>query len=425
VILQVHPFGNTFSRALLEALQEVNLLGLFATTIAVDEGSALVRALPKKLRAELLRRRYDVPREKLFTRPLREAARMVARRFGLSALDRHETGWASFDAVCRDLDETLAKRLAPLAQKHRLTGVYAYEDGALSLFRRARDLGLARCYDLPIAYWETARRLLREEGDRLPEWKHTIKAIVDSDEKTVRKTAEIELAEVVVCPSQFVLDSIPENIRRGRRCVVSEFGSPAPWKSESRRAKGGPLRVLFAGSMTQRKGLGDLFVAMKIIGRKDVQLVVLGSPAAPMEFYRAQFPDFIYEPPRPHGEVLELMATCDALALPSIVEGRALVQQEAMAQGLALIATPNAGGHDLVEDGRAGFLVPIRAPEILAEKISWLADHRDALREMQREAVRVASALTWRRYSEKILLEIAPAQTGNTSAKPALEKAPA
>lgn len=403
MILQVHPFGNTFSRALLAALQEANLLGLFATTIAVKEADWRVRLLPKKARAELLRRKYDLPDEKLFTRPLREFVRIFARRFSIGSLNRHETGWASFDQVARDLDAALAANLPSLQRRHSLSGVYAYEDGALALFLRARELGLRRFYDLPIAYWETTQRLMREEAERLPDWKQTLNAAADSAEKSARKRQELELAELVVCPSQFVLDSIPDNLRRDRVCIVSPFGSPPPGKSVAKRNRNAPLRVLFAGSMTQRKGLADLFTAMKLLNRRDVTLVVMGSPAAPLEFYRGQHNNFIYEPPRPHSQVLELMATCDVLVLPSIIEGRALVQQEAMAQGLALIATPNAGGQDLIEDGRAGFLVPIRSPNVIAEKIAWLADNREALAEMQKEAVKIAATLTWRGYSETIL----------------------
>ena len=56
------------------------------------------------------------------------------------------------------------------------------------------------------------------------------------------------------------------------------------------------------------------------------------------------------------------MKAHDALVLPSIVEGRALVQQEALACRLPIIVTPNAGGEDLVEEGITGHLVPIRSP---------------------------------------------------------------
>ena len=60
----------------------------------------------------------------------------------------------------------------------------------------------------------------------------------------------------------------------------------------------------------------------------------------------------------------------DALVLPSIVEGRALVQQEALSCGLPIIVTPNTGGEDLVEEGVTGHLVSIRSPEKIAKAIS-------------------------------------------------------
>ena len=51
------------------------------------------------------------------------------------------------------------------------------------------------------------------------------------------------------------------------------------------------------------------------------------------------------------------------------------MQQEAMLCGLPIIVTANAGGEDLIDEGKTGYLVPIDSPEILAEKISWFADH--------------------------------------------------
>jgi glycosyltransferase involved in cell wall biosynthesis len=129
----------------------------------------------------------------------------------------------------------------------------------------------------------------------------------------------------------------------------------------------------------------------------------MGTPVAPLEFYRQQFAGFRYEAPRPHHEVLDLMRSCDVFVLPSIVEGRALVQQEAMACGLPLIVTANAGGEDLIEEGRTGFLVPIRSPELLAEKINWFADHREALPEMGAAARAKAGEYSWATYGQKIL----------------------
>ncbi|MGI8437868.1 MAG: glycosyltransferase family 4 protein [Chthoniobacterales bacterium] len=397
MILLVHPFGNANVRALLRAFDDANLLAKFVTSFGHAESSALAALLPPSAR----RRGYDLPAWKIRIRPLRELVRLLAGPLGLSNLTKHERGWASIDRVWQEVDADAARYLRARRESARIEVVYAYEDCALQSFQAARELGLRRVYDLPIAYWETAQRLLREEATRYPEWEPTLGGTRDSEDKLARKTKELELAELVVCPSNFVLESLPAGARSGKQCVVAPFGSPAACAPRAAR-EGGPLRVLFAGSLTQRKGLADLFAATNLLDSRAVELVVMGSLLQPLEWYRARAPRFTYEPPRPHAEVLSLMQSCDVFVLPSLVEGRALVQQEAMACGLPLIATRNAGGEDLIDEGETGFLVPIRSPEVLAEKISWCASHRGRVSGMGIAAQRRAAELTWRSYGDSV-----------------------
>ncbi len=404
MIVLSHPTGNTFSRALLGALEGENLLARFYTTLAVQPQDWPVRLMPSRVRRQIERRSYPVPPERVSRFPYREAVRLAASRLGMRRLVRHETGWASLDRVYAALDREVARALTS-ARDSGLTGVYCYEDCALQTFRAAKERGLACFYDLPISYWQTSRRLLEEEVQRWPEWGRTLGGTRDSAAKLERKTQELALADVVITPSRFVQDSLPPAMTASKVCRVVEFGSPVTALPPSERDEDPkrPLRVLFAGSMTQRKGLADLFAAMKLLKRTDVELVVMGSLAAPQEFYRRQYADFRYEAPRPHGDVLRLMQSCDLLALPSIVEGRALVQQEAMACGLPLIVTANAGGEDLVDDQETGFLVPIRRPEAIAEKINWFADHREELPRMRARAADKAAEYTWERYGARII----------------------
>ncbi|HEY9869769.1 MAG TPA: glycosyltransferase family 4 protein [Candidatus Obscuribacterales bacterium] len=413
MIVLSHPTGNAFVRAVLLGIEQAGWLDSFHTTVAFDRSQPWIKLLPPPLRADCERRTYDVSPDKVVSHPVRELVRLVASRLGWELLARHESGWACADAVYRDLDRKVAayveRHASSMSPSPGLSGVYCYEDGALETFRAALRRDLARFYDLPIAYCETTGKLLREEAERLPEWERTLGATRDSAAKLERKAEEIALADVVIVPSRFVYGSLPGEIKDSKRCVVAEFGSPAPDTtplSHQPRNPARPLRLLFAGAMTQRKGLADVMAAVRMLNRSDVELVVMGSPLASMDFYRRQLPNFTYEPPRPHKGVLELMRTCDVLVLPSIVEGRALVQQEAMMCGLPVIVTPNAGAEDLVEDGKTGFLVPIRSPDVLAEKICWFADHRTEIDEMGRRARQKARQLTWDNYRMKILSEI-------------------
>jgi glycosyltransferase involved in cell wall biosynthesis len=405
MVLLTHPFGNATVRALLETLHRSGMLARFVTTLGWSLES--YPELAGKIRGKL-RRNYSLPADKIDIHPFRESVRLIAGFLRLKGLTRHESGWASIDRVWQSLDHEAARRLRRGDYGRDLSAVYAYEDCAEQTFLVARDFGLKRVYDLPIAYWETTQRLLREEAQRYPDWEPTLLGTRDSAAKLSRKTREIELAELVVCPSQFVLESLPASVRAQEKCLLVPFGSPhvdlasrASGKTSSR-----PLRVLFAGALTQRKGLADLFAAMKMIDSSAVELVLMGSLLQPLQWYRDRCPSFIYEPPRPHRDFVKLMQSCDVFVLPSIVEGRALVQQEAMACGLPLIATKNAGADDLIEDGATGFLVPVRSPDGIAEKISWCAANRSLISGMGIAARQRASELTWNKYGETIVSAI-------------------
>ena len=407
MILVAHPFGNANVRALLAALVEQGLLAKYVTTLGWSRDAEWLARVPNRWRKQIERRSYAVPPDDLKAHPFREITRLAAAAVKAHPLIRHEHGWASIDAVWQDLDRRAADYLLHCQHRAHIRAVYAYEDCALQLFHAAEKTGARRVYDLPIAYWELAQRLLREEAERYPDWEPTLGGTRDSHGKLARKTRELQLAELVVCPSNFVHDSLPQTTRDSKRCVVVPFGSPeVPNAANENRPASGRLRVLFAGALTQRKGLADLFAAMKLVDSAEVELVVMGSLLRPLAWYREQLPHFTYEPPRPHAEVLRLMRSCDVFVLPSLVEGRALVQQEAMACGLPLIATRNAGGDDLITDGETGFLVPIRSPEALAEKISWCAEDRKRTYGMGIAAQRRAAQLTWRGYGEKVLAAI-------------------
>jgi glycosyltransferase involved in cell wall biosynthesis len=207
------------------------------------------------------------------------------------------------------------------------------------------------------------------------------------------------------------LDSLPGQTRAVKKCLVIPFGTPVTKTAAERPTTNDgarPLRVFFAGAMTQRKGLADLFTAMKMIDSNEVELVVMGSLLRPLNWYRQRFPKFVYERPRPHDDVLDLMQACDVFVLPSILEGRALVQQEAMACQLPVIATKNAGADDLIVDGETGFLVPIRSPEAIAQKIDWCVKNRSDLAGMGIAARERAMEFTWRAYGDAVVAAIRP-----------------
>lgn len=408
-----HPTGNQNVRAIISALFKAGMLYKFNTTLSVNSQSKSIKLLPSAIRNEMLRRTFSLPSHKINTYPWLEISRFVLPKIGLKCGVKHETGWASIDAVYKNLDRLTAKSLDQLVNEHKINAVYAYEDGALETFKKAKQLGLTCVYDLPIAFWEMSRRLLTEEAVRLPEWAQTLGGgILDSTAKLDRKSEELELADVVVGPGQFVIDSLPV-FTNYKKIIISPFGSPSTVffanpgiELNKTNLTNRPLRVLFVGSMGQRKGLGDLFAAMRLLNNPAIELIVMGALLAPMDFYKREFEHFIYEPGRSNSKVLALMRSCDVFCLPSIVEGRALVMQEAMSQGLPLIITANTGGEDLILEGKTGFLVPIRSPQEIANKINWFFENRSEIPIMGKLSQAHAAKYTWDKYGEKITSEL-------------------
>jgi glycosyltransferase involved in cell wall biosynthesis len=66
---------------------------------------------------------------------------------------------------------------------------------------------------------------------------------------------------------------------------------------------------------------------------------------------------------------------------------------------LPLVVTPNAGGEDLVVEGRTGFLVGVGDVRGLADRIGWFADHREALPAMGVACREMAAARGWERFA--------------------------
>jgi len=383
-----HPTGNTFVRALLNQLNNQNHLEKFFTTIGSGKGAS-------RLIASFIagKREYAIPDKIVSRQWMPEFMRLLSK--GDQAKKRQ-----SADQSYLTLDRKVAQELSTLNSQT----LHAYEDVCSNSFARAKELGMQCSYELPIAHWTTVRRLLAEEAERYPEWEPTLESTREPEEKLFRKEEELRLADRITCPSQFVLNSIPLGIKQKTPCQISPFGSPPCEPVDFEHSnQNGTLKLLFVGSMSQRKGLADLFEVMKLLKEEPISLSILGQPSMPMEFYRKQFSDFEYFPPCSNQKVREIMKAHDALVLPSIVEGRALVQQEALSCGLPIIVTPNAGGEDLVEEGITGHLIPIRSPEKIAEALSAMIANRNHKEEIQNLCQKKAKQYTWANYAQNII----------------------
>lgn len=400
-VLLVHPTGNANVRAAAAALQQSGWLHSFHTSL----GWTAFPGLP----APLQRRAYRLPARLLRVHPARELARLLAVRAGLSSLLRQETGLLCVDRVYAGIDRAAAaavERLSRRAQGPQL--VYAYEDGALACFRAARRHGLATAYELPIGYWRFARRLFREEAERRPTWAATLEGLADSPAKCARKDAELALAQHIVVPSGFVRRTLADHPGELAPVSVLPYGCPPPLPAPPERPEAGPLRVLFVGGLSQRKGVADLLEAADLLGSR-IALTLIGRPLGePCPTLQRALLQHRWLASLPHGSVLAEMRRHDVLVLPSLFEGFPLVIGEALAQGLPVIATVNAAADELIDHGREGFLVPIRDPAAIAAHLDQLAADRGLRQTMAEAALQRAGSWSWSDYARGLCALLQP-----------------
>jgi glycosyltransferase involved in cell wall biosynthesis len=397
MILLSHPSGNEFVRQALVAFDQAGMLEEFWTGISWNPESALNRALPRSLRELFGRRAFpESVRSRTHTVPIRETLRLVAGAIGLGS--RHETGALSIDAVFRELDRAVAQRLGEIKN---LKAIYAYEDGALESFRAAKDLNIPRLYDLPIGYWRAGQRIYAEEAEREPEWASTLTGTLDSAEKLSRKEEELRLATRVIVASTFTKQTLSESSCTAKIDIVP-YGAPGSISDAITRPSS-KLKVLFAGSLGQRKGLSYLLTAVENL-KDAVELTLLGRKAAsncrPLE---AAVRKYRWLPSLAHAEVLREMHSHDVVVLPSLFEGFGLVILEAMAQGTPVITTDHTAGPDVIENEVDGFVVPIRSSDAIAAKLNLLARDHERLMSMKSAAKQKARLHGWATYRQGLV----------------------
>ena len=227
------------------------------------------------------------------------------------------------------------------------------------------------------------QEILREEHERL---RLPLRGF--HSREVTRRLREYELADGIICPSSFARQSYIDQGLPADRVRTVPFGIEISSRGEPAERPRDVFRVLFVGQVNIRKGLRYLFQAFRQLKHPNKELWIVGPRADPTGI------DDITPPEQTRflgvlkGEALnQAYRACHVFVLPTLEEGLALVLGEALSHGLPVIATVNSGGSDLFEDGSTGFLVSIRSPEAIAEKLQLLADNPQLLAELSARAV--------------------------------------
>lgn len=400
-----HPTSNQFNRSVLNGLLKNKVLAEYHTSVASFPGGILYQMGGANALSELRRRSFQPELRKFTsTSPLLECGRLVAGKLNLSMLTSHETGLFCVDSVYRQLDKKVSNRLKKGINKN-VRSVYAYEDGALYTFRKAHELGLNCFYDLPIGYWRAARKLLSIEKERWPEWSATLTGLQDSEAKLKRKDEELALADRIFVASSFTAKTLDEYPGKLAPVEVIPYGFPKPVAHREYLGFGRkrPLKLLFVGGLSQRKGIADVFsVADKF--QSNVSLTVVGYKASNnCKVLDQNLAKHTWIPSLPHSKILELMKNQDVLIFPSHFEGFGMVITEAMSQGTPVITTNRTAGPDFINHGENGWLVEAGSTLALEECIESLLQNPEMISKAGKAARETAGSRPWDVYGSELV----------------------
>ena len=173
------------------------------------------------------------------------------------------------------------------------------------------------------------------------------------------------------------------------------------FRPDPKKRHGADCTFLFAGGVSQRKGIKYLLEAWRRVRRPGWRLQLLGAlPRDPGPL--GPYLDGVECLGRVgHADVPARMAAADVFVFPSLFEGSAVVTYEALASGLPSVVTPGAGS--VVRDGDEGFHVPAGGVEPLAESMERLGNDPELRRTMSAAARRRAEAFDWPRYHEAVV----------------------
>jgi starch synthase len=194
----------------------------------------------------------------------------------------------------------------------------------------------------------------------------------------VEKTA-YEAADAVIAVSAGMREDIlrsypsidPERVRVVHNGIDSQLWRPERDEDVVRRHGVDPDRpsVIFVGRITRQKGLPYLLRAAAELP-PEVQLVLLaGAPDTPeiqaeveglIETLRESRDGVVWVPTMlPRNEVVAMLSSATVFVCPSVYEPLGIVNLEAMACELPVVATATGGIPEVVVHGETGWLVPI------------------------------------------------------------------
>jgi len=231
---------------------------------------------------------------------------------------------------------------------------------------------------------------------------------------------EYEICDHIVVPSTFAYESFVQ-WGYGKKALIVPTGVDTqfffPPKAQERPSV---FRACYVGRIELTKGMGYLLQAWKRLALPNAELLLVGEVKPDVSSLLQSCADSNI---RTVGfsslsEVARYYRQASLFVFPSVNEGLAQVLLEAMASGLAVVATDRSGACDCVTHRKEGFIIPAQDVEAIADALLWCYQHPEEVGEMGNAArARVQSQFTLEHYNRRIMAlyrSLVPPKTGSS-----------
>ncbi|MGC6426475.1 MAG: glycosyltransferase family 4 protein [Akkermansiaceae bacterium] len=274
------------------------------------------------------------------------------------------------------------------------------------LFKLASESSkkILKVFDAPNSHPKNLKKIWQTECDKYsPGYKIPI-----SDWALDRIENELLDADLILCPSIFVYDSMISHGIPHEKCFISHFGvNTTIFKKRTGTPDG--IKFVVVGSLTLRKGYQYLFRAFSKLKKiyPEAELHCIGDvrPDFKKELLKWNGLFHHYEHLK-HDEVAKLLSGATAFVFPSLEEGFARVLSEAMSVGLPIITTYESGATTVIKDKVQGLIVQSGNTDDLYEKMHTVISDPELANSIGNSAHK-AGAIdnNWNDYSKRLIDE--------------------
>ena len=389
-ILLAHP-GTQYSFRLAAELHQRGRLTEFHTGLAISRDGLVGRGwswLPPGVQRQLANRRLEgVPATLVHLYPVGELVALFKQRHG-----------GEGEQILHERNERFQKAI-PQRAIEQAAALIGFDTSAWILARRCQLAGVPLILDQSIGHPDSKLGIYQQVRAEFPDWSTGLEQRL----ARVREAEQIEheLARLVVAASTFTQRTLVEHGVDPGKIRLNPYGVDTSRFGPKPDAGVRPLRFVFVGSVTARKGVPLLLKAWERLKPTGAELWILGPVANHIRRLIPNQPDIRVVGGVPHRDVPALLQQCDVFVFPSYFEGFGLVILEAMACGLPVITTTATAGPDIFQSGEGGW---ITAPGDLAALMAAMdrcLTNPAGVRAMGGTARQIAERNSWSAYGER------------------------